>query len=101
MDAAADPSQRQPTTRMLPSHVSSHKRTNAGRVDIGNARKINHESLRVICSHRGLEFEHRTQNQRAIERQNTMPRLGSGPICNTKDILRHAGDINAGVTLDC
>jgi hypothetical protein len=30
-----------------------------------------------------------------------MPRLGSGPICNTKDILRHAGDINAGVTLDC
>jgi hypothetical protein len=100
-NAIADPGQRQPTRRVLPSDVRAHQGADTRRIGVRNVGKINHQSLRLVRPNHGLKFEHRGENQRAIKNQNPLPRLASRLIRNLKCLFRHAENINLHVTINC
>ena len=86
---------------VLPSDVCAYQRADARRIDVRDVREIENKSLRLVGANGGLKFKERGEHERAAQNQDAIPWLTSGLIRNTKGFLRHAGDINLGVIVNC
>src|SRR5271156_2868758 len=101
VDALAHAYQRQISSTMLPRNIRSHECADARGIDVGNLAKVDDQCLRGVSPYDRLKIKHRRHHQRSVERENALSWLSSGLVFNAKGFLRHDGDINSHVILDC
>jgi hypothetical protein len=101
VDAVTHTHQRQASSAVLARDVGSHKCSDASRIHIGDVGEIDNQRTRGVGAHCGLKAKYSGHDQRAVEAKNSLARLASGLVINAKSLLRHGGDINACVILNC
>ena len=70
-------------TSLVMRDVGAHQRADSGRVDIRNIRKIDDQCGGILRAKGGLKLKQRSENDRALETENTLTGLGAVEIFDT------------------